>query len=162
MERLREIFVGLGLRGVETFITSGNVVFDSNVGDLAALEARLERALETALGYPVGVFVRDMNELAAILRHEPFEDSGESAPPSVIHVAFLRTAPGPAVRRKVAASGTEIDDLAIKGRELYWRVRGRFSDSRIGRTGFGPDVGVTTVRNRNTIARLVKKYGRPQ
>ena len=38
MSRLRDVFVGLGFRGVDTFIASGNVVFESRVTDTAALD----------------------------------------------------------------------------------------------------------------------------
>ena len=40
MDRLREIFESLGFANVETFIASGNVVFETTAGDTAALETQ--------------------------------------------------------------------------------------------------------------------------
>src|SRR5947209_3109353 len=82
MERLRALFDSLKLRRVETFIASGNVIFDAS-GAPEALERRIERRLEQALGYEVGTFVRSVEELAAVAAHEPFAASDAAAAHSV-------------------------------------------------------------------------------
>jgi uncharacterized protein (DUF1697 family) len=48
-EELRRLFRRLGLKEVETFIASGNVIFVSDVSDLMSLEAKIEGALQRAL-----------------------------------------------------------------------------------------------------------------
>ena len=48
MERLRELFAELGLANVETFIASGNVIFDAPSGDAGALERQIEQHLHAA------------------------------------------------------------------------------------------------------------------
>jgi len=74
MERLRALFGELGLAGVRTYIQSGNVFFDANEPDRAALSARIEGALEQALGYRVPVFLRTVGELETVLALDPFAD----------------------------------------------------------------------------------------
>jgi uncharacterized protein (DUF1697 family) len=58
MADLRRSFEALGFGGVATHIASGNVIFETDAGDPAALEDRIEKALQTDLGYRVDTFVR--------------------------------------------------------------------------------------------------------
>ncbi|WP_282205543.1 DUF1697 domain-containing protein [Kitasatospora fiedleri] len=72
MDRLRELFAGLGLEGVRTYIQSGNVFFRSAETDWAALAARIEAGLAAGLGYPVPVMLRTVEEVEALLALDPF------------------------------------------------------------------------------------------
>src|SRR6476620_4469524 len=58
MEVLRRLFEELGFENVETFIASGNVIFDAPDDDQGALEKQIEGQLRTSLGYEVATFVR--------------------------------------------------------------------------------------------------------
>jgi uncharacterized protein (DUF1697 family) len=53
MDALRRHFASLGFDDVETFIASGNVIFQSRSTAAAALERRIEACLEERLGYEV-------------------------------------------------------------------------------------------------------------
>ena len=59
MEALRRIFESAGLTNVETFIASGNVLFDSGSRSEKALRAKIEKSLQNELGYSVVTFLRD-------------------------------------------------------------------------------------------------------
>ncbi|WP_033221666.1 DUF1697 domain-containing protein [Kitasatospora phosalacinea] len=72
MDRLRELFTGLGLEGVRTYIQSGNVFFRTAETDRAALAARIEAGLEAGLGYRVPVMLRTVEEVEALLALDPF------------------------------------------------------------------------------------------
>ncbi len=52
------MFESLRFSGVETFIASGNVVFESRSGDHQALTKKIERTLQKSLGYEVATFIR--------------------------------------------------------------------------------------------------------
>src|ERR1043165_1265766 len=66
MDQLRELFKQMGFDNVETFIASGNVLFSSSSHDADLIEKQIEDALEEALGYPVGAFVRTPDEIQAV------------------------------------------------------------------------------------------------
>ena len=51
MDRLRALFQELPLANVETFIASGNVLFDSDESDTRVLERMIEGHLRAALGW---------------------------------------------------------------------------------------------------------------
>ena len=156
MDKLRELFEALGLKNVETFIASGNVIFDANVKDTAALERKIEAHLERALGYPVGTFIRTVDDVAAVAAYAPFPPDAQMQALSVI---FLRDALGKSAHASLMTCCTEIDDFHVHGREAYWLCRTRTSDSKI----TGPRLeraigGPSTVRNVTTVRKLAEKY----
>lgn len=160
MDRLRALFEELGFTGVETFIASGNVVFDSpEEEDARALEERIERHLEESLGYAVATFLRSPAEVRAAAEHRPFPEAAGV----VLSVAFLKDAPGAEARERVAALRTETDDFHFHGRELYWLRHGRVSESKITGATLEKALGrvPATVRNVTTVRRLAEKYAAP-
>ena len=98
MEELRRVLAAAGFSDVETFIASGNVIFTSPSTDTAALERRIESALEKAFGYAVATFVRTPDELAAVAAHMPCS-ADPAAAGGAIHIIFVsqsRCLPRPA------------------------------------------------------------------
>ncbi|MDQ1590262.1 MAG: hypothetical protein QOG71_889 [Pyrinomonadaceae bacterium] len=73
MERLRELFSGLGLTGVRSYIQTGNIFFESADASRDALTQRIERHLAAALGYEVPTFLRTIAEVERALRLDPFK-----------------------------------------------------------------------------------------
>ncbi|MBK6779234.1 MAG: DUF1697 domain-containing protein [Gemmatimonadetes bacterium] len=159
MARLKALFEAQGLAGVETFIASGNVIFESRATRLDRLEATLAAHLEAELGYGVAVFLRTGAELAAIASHPAFPP-GEVRGAYAVHVAFLGAPPSRAAARTVAGFTTAEDAFHVRGREVYWLCRIRTSDSAFSNVRFEKVLGMpATFRNRNTLDRIVAKYG---
>jgi uncharacterized protein (DUF1697 family) len=158
MDALRRHFETWGGTNVETFIASGNVVLDSSRRNAETAERMIEDHLRQALGYPVVTFLRTVPELAAIAAYAPFPQE-EFDPGGRLYVALMKTAPGPSVRRAVAALSNDLDDFTIEGRELYWLRRSQLMQS----IATGPSIekvvgSPMTVRNVNTMRRLAMKY----
>jgi uncharacterized protein (DUF1697 family) len=159
MDQLRRLFEELGFANVETFIASGNVIFDGKAKDVRSLEAKIEKHLEKALGYEVSTMVRSTKELAAIAEHQAFKKNELDAEGNTLFIGFLSAQPSSESAKKLMALASEIDGFHINERELYWLYRRKNGESKF----YGPilekTVGVkATLRNANTIARLVKKY----
>ena len=92
MDRLRTLFEELDFTDVETVIASGNVLFSSSARSAAALEAKIERHLESALGYEVTTFVRTPAEMSTVAAFDPFPGMVEDG--HTLSVAFLKEHPG--------------------------------------------------------------------
>ena len=90
---LRSCFEGIGLEGVATFRTSGNVVFEAGREARAKLTGRIEKALAEALGYDVTVFLRTAAELEAIAAREPFPAKLVDRSKGKLQVALLPKKP---------------------------------------------------------------------
>lgn len=158
MGRLVELFEALGLDDVTTFIASGNVIFTSRSG-VAALERRIDQHLQSELGYPAEVFLRTPDELQAILSYPAFP-AKKVASAHALMIGFLRQKPSAAVAKAVTRLGGEADQLVINGRELYWLRPVQESDPKLGKLLERALGGPMTVRNVNTVRRLVAKYGK--
>ena len=159
MEHLRERFQALGFSNVETFIASGNVIFETSVSDTKALEKKIESHLHTSLGYEVRTFIRSPFELANITRYEPFAPAELLAERHSLYVAFLPDAPVAAARDKLLTCRTSTDDLHVHGREVYWLCRSKLSESAFSGARMEKTLGMAaTLRNVTTIRRLAVKY----
>ncbi len=158
MERLRAAFEEIGLLKVETFIASGNVIFEARSASPTA-ESRIEKHLMKTFGYEVKTFVRSHPELLAIGKHQPFSAKEISAPEATLFIGFLSSAPTQEAREKLLGAESATDKFHFHGRELYWLCRSRVSDSIYSGPRLEKTLGMrTTVRNANTIQRLLAKY----
>ena len=158
METLRDLFSALGFKNVETFIASGNVVFESRTSPTAQLEKKIEASLEAALGYPVATFLRTHSELQSIAAHQPFSPEAMKEARTQA-VGFLTTPLSPAAVKSLMSLKTDLDDFHVNGRELYWCSRAKQSESTFSNRVCERAIQCqTTFRNRNTVARLAAKY----
>lgn len=153
MEYLRELLTSLKLKNVQTFIASGNAIFETPEEDVATLESRIERWLSAALHYEVEVFLRTPVELAQTLANNPFDDPGVS-----LHVGFLKSTPTQESEERLLHLATLTDRFHLEGREFWWRLETRFSDSKITGTALERALGMrTTMRNVTTLRKLAAK-----
>ena len=157
MDRLRTLFEALPLENVETFIASGNVLFDARSGDTAALERRIEKQLEAQLGYEVLTFVRTGAEVEAAAAYQPFGDLTTLGPTRAIYIAFLKTEPSEEARRKLVEYRTKTDDLHVRGREVYWRAVKSLRESLFSGALLEKTLGPATMRNVTTVRKLAAK-----
>jgi uncharacterized protein (DUF1697 family) len=158
MEKLRAEFEAIGLKDVETFIASGNVVFTAPSGKLTALERRIEARLRQWLGYEVLTFIRTQAEVAAIAGYKPFRDAQLRSALS-LNVGFLAGPLTPAAAKSLMAMRTDIDDFHLNGREMYWLCRKRQSESTFSNVRFEKTLDSrATFRGVKTIVKLAAKY----
>ena len=158
MAALREEFEALGLKDVETFIASGNVIFAAPAGKRAGLERKIEGHLHAALGYEVKTFVRTESEVAAVAVYKPFSDAKVRAA-RTLNVAFLAEPLPPAAVKSLMAMRTPIDDFHVNGTEMYWLCRKRQSESTFSNVRFEKAIGGrATFRGLKTIVKLAAKY----
>jgi uncharacterized protein (DUF1697 family) len=100
MDRLKQIFEKLKFKNVTTFIASGNLIFETAQADPAALERKIEVALEKELGYRVDTFVRRPDQLLAIVEAHPFVSVEPGS--ASLYVTFLRQTPAAAACKRAA------------------------------------------------------------
>lgn len=159
MDRLRELFESLKLRNVETFIASGNVIFDCAKGETSRLEQRIERALEEELGYEVATFIRSTSALPGIVTAHPFA-AAKDFDRCVLSIGFLKTSPANEARERLLQMATATDEFHVDDRQVYWLCRTKTSDSRFSGAFFEKALGArSTFRNVTTVHKLAEKYG---
>lgn len=158
MDHLRRLFAGMGFANVETFIASGNVIFDAAATDTAALERRIEAGLQDALGYRVDTFIRTPAELVGIAAVWPFGED-ERAAPHTLFIAFLGATPDEASQERLLVFSTAVDAFHIDGREAYWLRRDAVGESSFAGGALEKALGMpATVRNGRTVGKIAGKY----
>ena len=159
MDHLRSLFAALGFSNVETFIASGNVIFDSTSKSTKALEKKIESYLQETLGYAVATFIRSTSELAAIADYKPFSDAELNAEGHTVYVGFMADTPGSTVKKSLRSLATKVDDFHLNEREVYWLCRTKFSESQISGALLAKTLGMpVTLRNATTVKKLAAKY----
>jgi uncharacterized protein (DUF1697 family) len=153
MAELRALCGELGWTHVETYIQSGNVVFDSR-GAAARLETRLEKAVEARFGAAIPVMVRPAATWHAIVAANPFTAASEREPGRVlVGVAKRPLKPDAAAALEARAAAGE--QVRQAGGALWFHYpqgvgRSKLSPSLIDRLTGSP----VTARNWRTMLRL--------
>lgn len=134
-----------GFTDIQTYIASGNVVF--NTGDSAAkVKSALESRLLTYAGKPVGVLIRTASEMSAVLANNPFP---EGAPNRVLATFLDAPPPTDALDH---ATGAADEKMALGTREIYVHYGAGMGTSKLRI----PATKQGTGRNMNTVAKLAE------
>jgi uncharacterized protein (DUF1697 family) len=151
MTDLKALCTGAGFARVETYIASGNVVFESQASP-ARVKSEIESRLMAHAGKPIGVLLRTAAEMRAVLDANPFP---RTAPRNYTYVFFFDAPPPKDVAR--SAIGVADEKIRMGTRELYVHYPNGMGQSalRIPAARHG------TARNLNTVARLVAMTSRP-
>jgi uncharacterized protein (DUF1697 family) len=158
MAELKRLFESLGFSKVETFIASGNVIFETRVTNTAALEKKIEKVLEKALGYEVATFLRSDDEVKAIAEYEAFA-AADVATASAHCVIFLSGAPDADGRKRIKALSSDADAFHVNGRELYWLSRLKQSESKFSNALLERTLKQrSTARGVKTVRKLAARY----
>ncbi|WP_309602444.1 DUF1697 domain-containing protein [Sphingomonas sp.] len=143
MAELRRIGEQCGFANVRTFIASGNLLFESDLGE-AEVRARIEAGLQQYFGKSVPVFVRTAGELTATAAANSFDDDK----PSRVMAHFIEEEP-------VEAMLAEARDVVGERMALGPRSIIVSYGEGIGKTRLKlPAVKHGTARNMNSVAKM--------
>jgi uncharacterized protein (DUF1697 family) len=152
MADLRALVEDLGYSGVRTLLNSGNVVFTSTRGRLAAAASRIEDGLTRRLGVSARVLVITAAELEAIVTINPLD--AVTKDPSRLLVSVLGNPADRSRLEPLRRQSWEPDALALGSRVAYmWCSRGSLQSPLA--KAVGQVLGeATTARNWNTMQKL--------
>jgi uncharacterized protein (DUF1697 family) len=144
-EELKAMGEACGFGNVRTFINSGNLLFTSNLAE-AAVKERVEQKLDEFFGKPVPAFVRNAEELAEVLRKNPFSEDK----PNQVMAYFIDDRP---VQTMIdEARDVKEERLALGLRVIYISYGGGIADSKLKM----PILKQGTARNMNSVARMAE------
>jgi uncharacterized protein (DUF1697 family) len=150
MADLRTLCEDSGFTRVETYIASGNVLFESEA-TASKVRSELEARLLAYARKPVGVVVRTGREMQAVLKANPFAD-GE---PNHTYAIFLNHRPPQDALDQV--TGQRDETLILGNREIFVRY-----PSGMGRSKLTiPAAKTGTARNMTTVAKLAEMAAKP-
>ena len=143
MSELKRIGEECGFGHVRTFIASGNLLFESELGE-DDVTRTIEAKLEAFFGKRVPVFVRTAAELAEVAANNPFADEAPNR--TVAH--FMAGPPTQAMSD--AATGQQDEQIALGKREIYIFYGAGIGTSKLKLPAFRDG----TARNMNSVAKI--------
>ena len=159
MDHLKKLFEKMRFENVETFIASGNVVFETKSKSINSIKKKIETELEKSLGYKVATFIRTTKELKEIAEHKPFSEIDLDNKQNYLYIGFFDNQPDKESQKKVLVLSDKANEFHFNKTELYWLCRKNFSDSGITGKTLEKALGMeTTIRNSTTIRKMVARF----
>jgi uncharacterized protein (DUF1697 family) len=155
MADLKAAFESAGMESVRTYINSGNVIFEAEGGDRATLTDRLERAVRDRVGLEVGILLKDLRQMRAIVGAIPARWKNDAS--MKCDVVFLwKDVDRPDLVDELGPRPGIEDALYVSG-AVVWRVdRKDATRNRLTRMVGTPTYKRVTVRNCNTARKLLE------
>jgi uncharacterized protein (DUF1697 family) len=154
MSELRRMFEEMGLSYVQTYIQSGNVLFQAQQAE-EPLRQRIEHEIKVVFGVSVPIVLRTVVECKRIVRNCPFSAADLAAGES-LYVSLLAELPSQEGINRLPTCNGESDEYRIRGREIYVLCRQSYHKSKLSNQYFEQKLRVSaTSRNWQTINKLV-------
>ena len=154
MDALRLLFSELGFQHIQTYIQSGNVVFQDTEIIPLELEIKIKEAIAEKFGFDVPVIIIKLNELSEIIADNPFlKDAAKDI--NHLHATFLAREPAQECLDKIKEVTNQTDEFHIIGKAIYLYCPNGYGNSKLTNTFFENKLKVTaTTRNWKTINEL--------
>ena len=154
MNELRDLYETLNLTNVQTYVQSGNVVFDSAERNASVLVRQIEEQIEQTFGYSVPVLLRTSDDFRRVTSSNPFlGDRNED--PAKLYVTFLyEPLADPQLSNLKAPDGIK-DKFAIGEQEIFLFCPDGYGRTKLNNNFFEQKLKVTaTTRNWKTVNAL--------
>ncbi len=158
MAELRHMFEMMGFSRVQTYIQSGNVLFESEESEDILVE-RIQKEIELVFGFSISVIVRTAAELEWITENCPFTEEAVAEAKTTsegesLYVSLLQDKPSQAGIDRWGTYKSENEAYCIEGREIYLLFRHGIRNSKLANNVQKLDIPSTT-RNWKTINKLM-------
>lgn len=152
MQALRSLLEALGLENVKSYIQSGNVVFQSERIDRAALSQEISAAIEKDHGFAPAILLLEQAELDAAMAANPFPQAVDE--PKSLHLFFLEPAPKDPDLTALDELKKDTEDFALIDKVFYLHAPEGIGRSKLAeRFGRGWKIDITA-RNWRTVCKL--------
>lgn len=154
MKELRSVLENLGLKNVQTYIQTGNVVFESDSDDLNALSESLSQAILKSHGFEPNVMILSREDFKRAMQQNPFPE-GE-AEPKTLHLSFLKEEPQKPDLAGMKSIKAESEKFELKGKVFYLHAPDGIGRSKLAAKG-EKLLGVSgTARNWRTVSKIAE------
>lgn len=151
MAPLRAALSKKGLKDVQTYIQSGNVVAAS-VLSRHALEKLVHEVIRKSFGGDIAVLARTPQQFSRILKRNPFKNADGTK----LYFSLLATEPDKKLLKEFLSTDFSPDQVRYVNKTIYTLYATKYSDSRYNNNYFERKLRVTaTTRNLNTMNKLV-------
>ncbi|QDU97290.1 DUF1697 domain-containing protein [Lignipirellula cremea] len=152
MDQLRADLESLGCRRVETYIQSGNVVFQSASRSVAVLGSKIAQRIQSQHQFEPRVLLLSPRELQQAIDQNPFPQATDD--PKSLHFFFLEGAPTDPDLDALAAVKAPTEAYCLVGRVFYLHAPAGIGRSKLAAIVERKLGVVATARNYRTVGQL--------
>jgi len=154
MADLKSLYESLGLAKVQTYLQSGNVVFDSDEQEVAKLKKSIEAQIEVTYGFSVPVLILTGGDFRRLIGSKPFRRE-RSENPARVMVTFLYERPGQAKLDSLSVPENDTCEFVIGEQEIYLYCPDGYGRSKLSNNYFEQKLGlIATTRNWKSVNAL--------
>jgi uncharacterized protein (DUF1697 family) len=155
MKDLKSLYEGLGFSKVETYIQSGNVIFESEQKlSTTELEVKIQQAITETFGFDVPVIVRSAEEWTHIVSKSPFWKE-KDVDIEKLHLTILKQIPYPELVMEIKGMKFQPDRFEILGSDVFVYCENGYGRTKITNDFFEKKLKTqATTRNWKTVMKL--------
>lgn len=155
MADLKKLCENMGLQNLQTYIQSGNVVFElPQPESVSELETRLQKAFTQAFGFDIPVLIRSDKEWAGSIAKNPFWND-PNADINLLHMTLLKEIPAVAKIEAILQLDFSPDQFQIVGNNVFIYCANGYGKTKITNDFFEKKLGVeASTRNWKTVMKL--------
>jgi uncharacterized protein (DUF1697 family) len=166
MDDLRTLYAKLGFLNSQSYIQSGNVIFQNQPLPPKELERLISAKIADSFNFDVPVIVLDIEELNRVILNNPFPNEKEKDS-TRMHVTFLSGKPEELQLEQLIGINFQPDEFHVIDKAIYVYCPNGYGATKLNNAFFERKLGLsatsrnwkTTLELRNMAEKLDKNYG---
>ncbi|MBK9212715.1 MAG: DUF1697 domain-containing protein [Saprospiraceae bacterium] len=155
METLRTVMESEGFQSVETYIQSGNILFDTNDFDEKKQAKRIQEVIKKEFGYEVPVLVLSTESLILLVDNNPFRND-PTKDKSFWHLTILEAVPSIEILGKINVSKYLPDEFILLENAIYLYCPRGYGQTKLTNNFWESKFNLcATTRNWKTLEKLI-------
>ncbi|TYA69906.1 DUF1697 domain-containing protein [Seonamhaeicola marinus] len=152
MAELRELLTHSGLNNVQTYIQSGNVIFQASEENKTVLQAKIHDAIHDHFGFSVPILVLEPVTLNEIFNNSPFPQNEKEKS----YFMFLYEKPENKLVKEVSQLNYPNEAFKVTDNSVYFYCSTGYGKAKCSNNFFERKLKVTaTARNYKTMVKLL-------
>ncbi len=162
MDELQQLYKNLGFANVQTYIQSGNVIFQSKKIESAELEKKIAKKIKEVFSFEISVLVKSADEFKRVLKNNSFVTK-RNEDGTKLHVTFLSNKPKKMDVDEIYNGEYASDEFIITDGVVYLFCPNGYGNTKLTTNFFEKKLNVVaTTRNWKTMNKLVELAGAPE
>ncbi len=156
MDALKMMYRQLNFQNIESYLQSGNVIFEDDKSDPSDLAATISSKIQEQFGFEVPVIVLNVDDLKAIIDANPFKDDLRMDR-QFLHVTFLDSDPKNIDFEKIEAKKSPGEEIVMNKKAVYLYCPNGYGRTKLTNNFLETKLRVgATTRNWKTVNELLK------
>lgn len=156
MEALRTSYENAGFSNVQSYVQSGNIIFQSDSKQIKELEQTIIQFIKQDFGFAVPVIVLSVDQLKRIIENNPFAQQPEKDP-NFFHVTFLSEKPEFSGYSVIESKKLEDEEIAFSEDAVYLYFPNGYGKTKLTNNLIESKLKVAaTTRNWKTVNELMR------